>query len=138
MNTERTDITGELDGAGLRVIVWDDVCRACNGIKRVVERYAVAKGYRFLPLREWLQLNPGASPDGMYVVTGEGRVLFGVDAALHVAGLVWWLRPVEWQGRIGWIHGLLARFYRWFAAHRRAFGCVKCGGGSPSCSLPRQ
>ncbi|MCB9852171.1 MAG: DUF393 domain-containing protein [Phycisphaerales bacterium] len=134
MCTEITDKTG-LEAAGRSIIVWDDACSACNAMKQRVASYATARGYVFCPMRVWLDAHPEASAAGMYVVTPAGRRLFGVDAALHVATLVWWLRPLNWLSRLPLMHSFMAAGYRWFAAHRHAFGCKACEGGRSSCRL---
>ena len=135
MSTEITDKTGLDAAVGRSIIVWDDECSACNAMKRRVESYATARGYVFCPMRIWLEAHPEASAGGMYVLTPAGRQLFAVDAALHVATLVWWLRPLHWISRLPIMHTLMAAGYRWFAAHRHAFGCKACEGGQSSCRL---
>lgn len=133
--TEITDTAGLEAATGRPIVIWDDACTACNRMKRWVAPRVVGRGYAFCPLRVWLAAHPEASGEGMYVVTADGARLFAVDAALHVAGLVWWLRPLKWLSRLPLMHRVMAAGYRWFAAHRHAFGCEACEGGHSPCNI---
>ena len=123
--------------AGRSIVVWDDECDACNRMKRIVENRVRAKQYTFCPLRVWLETHPDASTAGMHLITPDGRALFGIDAALHVAGLVWWLRPLKWASRLPLMYGVFGAAYRWFANNRYRFGCSN-DDGRTSCRLNTQ
>ena len=134
MNTEITDKTStEARGGERSVIVWDDTCAVCNRLKRIVEGRATRAGYTFRSMRAWLEVHPDASPEGMHVITPEGRRRFAADAALHVAALNPWLRPFCMLARLPILRLLTAAGYRWLAAHRHMFGCKSCEGGVLTC-----
>jgi predicted DCC family thiol-disulfide oxidoreductase YuxK len=129
-----TDNATHDNTAGRSIVVWDDECDVCNRMKRVVESRVRASRYTFCPLRVWREAHPDASTEGMHLITPDGRALFGVDAALHVAGLVWWLRPLKWSSRLPLMHRVFGAAYRWFASHRYQFGCSNDGSQS-SCNV---
>src|SRR5262249_18594048 len=56
--------------------------------------------------------------DEVLLLTADGRLKGGVDAYLHVAGEVWWGKPLAWVGNLPWVKAGLEAAYRVVARNR--------------------
>ena len=65
--------------------------------------------------------DPASRFDSMIVVTADGRRLRTAAAVVHLAGKIWWARPVCWIARWPWGMGLVAWFYKRIAENRYCF-----------------
>ncbi len=110
-------------------MLYDGRCGFCSAGMRRISGLLRELGYATAPLQApWVVERIGArlalDPQELMLLTPDGRIIGGVDAYLHIAGEVWWGKPVAWMGRIGWVHGLLASSYRWIADHRQRISAV--------------
>jgi len=117
-------------------ILFDGECALCDAGAQWVRRRDRLRRFEFLPYqspdaaRRFPGLDPRALAAEMHVVTSDGRVLRGVDAAARVfRGLPGW----AWLGRLlgsralGWA----ARpAYAWVAQRRR-----ELPGGAAGCRI---
>ncbi len=107
-------------------ILYDAECRMCRDMMRRFEKTFTSRGFVFAPLQP--ELKPGERPAEMRVRTPDGRNFGGADAALHLAGFVWWGRPLCWFAQLPGAKKLLHRIYREIASRR------SCDNGA--CLLP--
>jgi hypothetical protein len=61
----------------------------------------------------------------MRVVMADGTHNGGADAAVALARVIWWARPLVWLAKIPGMMGLMRRAYHWIAA-RRNCGAESC------------
>jgi predicted DCC family thiol-disulfide oxidoreductase YuxK len=117
-------------------LFYDAECRFCTATARRTERLIGPRGFAILPLqtpwvRERLGLRDGEPLREMIVLTRDGRRFGGADAALHLAGRIWWCVPLTWLAVIPGVRPLLRRLYAWIAARR------SCAGGACTLHFPR-
>ena len=131
MNTEITDTSV---GKPISWVAYDAECSFCTALAGYLEAILRRNGFGLVPLQEpWLADRLGRTPgeiiDEMKLLTNDGRVFGGADAAVELGRSVWILRPVVWITAMpgGW--HFLKWSYRWIARHR------KCGNGF--CRIPR-
>ncbi|HKP04903.1 MAG TPA: DCC1-like thiol-disulfide oxidoreductase family protein [Chthoniobacterales bacterium] len=104
-------------------IFFDEDCSFCRDLVLRFEPVYAKRGFHFEPLqREWvrdrLNLTAAQALEEMRVLTADGCVFGGADAVVFLARQLWWATPFAWLARVGFIHALLDRSYRWVAAHR--------------------
>ena len=114
-------------------VFYDAECGFCttwaNRLRTVLARRHIGLApLQDEAVRPRLGLPPGTPLTEMKVLTPDGRILGGIDAALYVLHFIWWAFPLSVLGRIPPLHRLLDRFYRRFAARRH------CPGGR--CRIP--
>jgi len=116
VNTEISDIIG-----------FDEDCGVCSRLAVRLRPRLESRGFRLVPLQgadsaRILGPAAGAPLTEMRVLTSDGTRLGGADAVLYVAartpGTVTVARILALPG----FRRLFATAYRWFAAHRHAFG----------------
>jgi len=104
-------------------IFYDADCPMCREMMRRFEKTFTSRGFAFAPLQ--LQLKPGERPTKMRVRTANGQEFGGADAVLHLAGSVWWGRPLRWFAQLPGGKKILCRIYREIAS-RRSCDHVAC------------
>jgi predicted DCC family thiol-disulfide oxidoreductase YuxK len=72
-----------------------------------------------------LGLTPGELMREMRVVMADGTHSGGADAAVALARLFWWWRPLVWLAKVPGVMPLLRRAYHWIAAKRNC-GAESC------------
>ena len=107
-------------------ILCDAECPMCRDMMKRFEKRFTSRGFAFAPLQ--LELKPGERPTEMRVRAADGREFGGANAALFLAGFVWWGRPLCWFAKLPGAKKLLHRIYREIAARR------SCDNGA--CLLP--
>jgi predicted DCC family thiol-disulfide oxidoreductase YuxK len=116
-------------------ILYDADCRSCTRAATALSHMFNRRGFLFLPLQTpWVSrhfgLTTGAPAAEMHVLTTAGDDYGGADAVIFLAGKVWWTWPLFVLGRLPRVHDVIARAYRWVAAHR---GCnhLSCKSSRP-------
>lgn len=104
-------------------IFYDATCGLCNETYRRFGEITKRRGFRWIPVqneqaRELLGLEEGQVPDELKLLTTKGRMLGGVDAALHIARSIWWAWPAWLLSHIPGVPYILHRIYRRIAANR--------------------
>jgi DNA-binding transcriptional regulator GbsR (MarR family)/predicted DCC family thiol-disulfide oxidoreductase YuxK len=125
VNTEITD--GTVDMA-LQWVAFDAECVFCMALARRLEPALRRRGFALVPLQTpWVKDRlgqiPGESVDEMKLLTTNGGVVGGADAAVELGRAVWILRPLVWMSGVPGGRWFLQWAYRWIARHRR------CGDG---------
>src|SRR5256885_3346801 len=124
MISELTEITERAEVVPFRGwIFFDEDCRFCRDLALRFEHLFGKPGFYFEPLqREWVQerfrLTPEQALEEMRVLTADRQVFGSADAVIFLARQLWWAAPFASIARVPAIHALLARGYRWIAAHR--------------------
>ena len=131
VNTEITVGTGDL---AVQWIAYDAECGFCAALARRLEPALRRSGFALVPLQTfWVKDRlgqiPGEAVDEMKLLTMNGGVFGGADAAVELGSAVWILRPLVWISVVPGGRWFLRRAYRWIARHRR------CGDGI--CRVPR-
>ena len=131
MNTEITDDTVDM---ALQWVAFDAECGFCRALARRLGPVLRRRGFALVPLQTpWVKDRlgqiPGESVDEMKLLTTNGGVFGGADAAVELGRGVWILRPLVWVSVVPGGRWFLRRAYRWIARHRR------CGDGI--CRVPR-
>jgi predicted DCC family thiol-disulfide oxidoreductase YuxK len=102
-------------------ILYDGQCAFCTNSAHRIERALRNRGWKIAPLQDESvkqRIRIAQTPNELAVISSEGRTLWGVDGLLHLAGQVWWARPIAWLGKIGWMRRLMRRGYAFVAARR--------------------
>lgn len=81
------------------------------------------RGFRWIPVqdaraRDLLGLEEGEVPSELKLLTTKGRMLGGVDAALHIARSIWWAWPAWLLSHIPGVPSVLHAIYRRIARNR--------------------
>lgn len=109
------------------VVLYDGVCDLCDTGMNWLRARDTRGRLEFLTIddpdveRRWPRLDPAELARALHVVTPEGRVYVGVDAAPVIFGA---LPGYEVLGRIANNHALralLRPLYAWLAARRHIF-----------------
>ncbi len=108
-------------------VCYDGDCASCTRLARRHARSLGAGGFELKTLQDpavsdALHLSPGAPLTEMRVLTPDGRVLGGADAVLHLAGAIWWLRPLRGAAHLPGGMALARCTYRVIARHRHLRG----------------
>ena len=114
-------------------VFYDGACSRCTGLAHRFSRVLGARDFSVAPLqaawvRARLGLLPGEPLTEMKVLTHEGRVLGGAEAAVYLARKIWWASPLWVTAHLPLGMSLLRRAYAWAAANRT------CLNGA--CALP--
>ena len=109
------------------LILYDADCPMCRAMMHRFEKTFTTRGFTFAPLQ--LELKPGERPTEMRVRTSNGPEFGGADAALYLAGFVWWGRPLRWFAKLPGGKNIMGRIYREIASRR------SCDNGA--CLLPK-
>ena len=105
-------------------VLYDGECPLCQSAVRRFQNILIRNGFHPDTLQAaWVSPRLGLPRDEllreMLVLTREGTVFGGADAIIHLAGYVWWAKPLAWLGRLPLFRLLLAALYRRVAEHRR-------------------
>ena len=108
-------------------IFYDAECGICRTATRVLRLLLGSNALVVEPLqtnlaRRLFNLEFGARPSEMKAITADRTKLGGIDSLLYLAGLVWWLKPLAWAGRVKGTYNLMKTAYHWLAANRYCFG----------------
>lgn len=129
------------DGKGRHARGWlfyDGECGFCVRIARWVAPILARRGIGLAPLqdprvRALLGLTPAELMREMRVVMADGTHSGGADAAVALARVIWWGRPLVWVARIPGVMNLLRSAYEWIAA-RRHCAAAQCAARHTSIS----
>lgn len=124
MNTEIPDNSVSRTPASGWVL-YDGDCRLCCDLALRIRPVLEPRGFVLAPLQTgWAlhRLNLSRAPVEMAVLTDDGRTLGGADAVLHLAGYIWWARPLRWISLVPGMTALLLAGYQWIARHRHCYG----------------
>ena len=123
MNTEST--------AALRrgsTLVYDGHCSFCRRwVGRIARRdrsgtfELVARQTEGLTKR-FPKLTEGDFNTGMRLITLDGTIHIGADAAYQIARCLRYWRRIAWLYHVPGIHWLTRAAYAWIAAHRQSLG----------------
>jgi predicted DCC family thiol-disulfide oxidoreductase YuxK len=107
-------------------VFYDGECGFCRASLRRFSAPFKRAGFEFVPYQE---NTPGTHPFApeefereMKLKRGDGRWFGGADAWLEMCAQVFWLRPLNWIGRLPGIHQCLHWGYRRIAANRHCLG----------------
>ena len=117
-------------------VFYDGRCSMCARTVGRVRRTLIRRGFLLAPLqRGWVQERLGLGPeellDEMRVLTADGEILGGAEAAIYLARHIWWGRPLATLARVPGALSVLRRLYRFIARRRRRFGGVCPHPSSP-------
>lgn len=115
-------------------LFYDGECGFCTRIARWVGPILARHEIGLAPLQDprvgaLLGLAPAELMREMRVVMDDGSHSGGADAAVALAAVIWWARPLVWLARIPGAMKLLRRIYRSIAARRH---CAATHCESPS------
>ena len=132
LSSEMTDAKGRQASRGW--IFFDRDCSVCISLARRFRPIFEKRGFGLAALQDprvaaLLCLPPDKVLLEMRVVTTDGQVFGGSDAALFLARQVYWMWPLYAAAKLPGVPRILGAGYRWFADHRR---CV-----SGRCSISR-
>ena len=127
-------------------VLFDGDCGLCQWTVRQLRRLDRHRRLEFLPLQRAasVEARPDLAAisrryaliDELHVVTPDGRVAAGGDAALHILDVLpggWLLRP--WA-RLGVVRTAVGIVYRAVADRRHRIGrLVLRGAGAPACAI---
>lgn len=104
-------------------IFYDATCGLCSETYRRFGEMTERRGFRWIPVqdaraRELLGLEEGEVPSEVKLLTTKGRMLGGVDAAVHVAKSIWWAWPIWLVSHLPGISPLFRAIYRRIARNR--------------------
>ena len=97
---------------------FDGTCPMCCRSVRMVAPILAKRGVGVMPFEN------GADEPEMRLTWHDGRAFGGADAAIFLAGQIWWACPLFAFAQLPGVHGLASAFYRRIAARRH------CGGGA--------
>jgi predicted DCC family thiol-disulfide oxidoreductase YuxK len=114
------------DGKGRHARGWlffDANCAFCTRFARWLLPVLAKRGLGVAPLQDprvgvLLGLTPAELLREMRFLLSDGTQYGGADAAIAIAGEIWWTRPLVWLSKAPHMMDLLRRLYRWIAAHR--------------------
>lgn len=112
------------DKTGRGRLFYDGTCSFCCRSIRSVAPILHRRGVTTVPFED------GAAEPEMRLVWHDGRAYGGADAAVFLAGRIWWSWPLFALAHLPGVRALLAAAYRRIAASR------PCAGGR--CELPRR
>lgn len=115
------------DGKGRHARGWlffDAQCGFCTRLARWLAPILERRGLAVAPLQDarvavLLGLSPEELLREMRFLLPDGSHCGGADAAVALAGEIWWARLVVWVSKIPQAMKLLRAGYRWIAARRR-------------------
>lgn len=97
-------------------LYYDGDCGFCLATMSWIEKPLWKRGFGTAPLK------PDEPRDEMVLRLPDGRRFGGADAAVYLAGRVWYATPL-WL--LAWIPGVkwvMRKGYRWIAARRHCIG----------------
>jgi predicted DCC family thiol-disulfide oxidoreductase YuxK len=115
------------DGKGRHARGWlffDAQCGFCTRIARGLTPILQRRGLGVAPLQDvrvgtLLGISQADLLREMRVLLSDGRQYGGADAAIALAGEIWWARPVVWLAKLPGMTKLLGSTYRRIAERRR-------------------
>jgi predicted DCC family thiol-disulfide oxidoreductase YuxK len=115
------------DGKGRHARGWlffDAQCGFCTRIARWLTPILQRRGLGVAQLQDprvaaLLGLPPTELLREMRLLLGDRPGYGGADAAIALAGEIWWARPVVWLAKLPGMTKLLRSTYRWIAGRRR-------------------
>jgi predicted DCC family thiol-disulfide oxidoreductase YuxK len=121
------------DGKGRHARGWlffDAQCGFCTRIARRLAPILQRRGLGVAPLQDvrvgaLLGISQADLLREMRVLLSDGRQYGGADAALALAGEIWWGRPLLWLAKVPGITPSLRNAYRWIAG-RRSCSAERC------------
>jgi acetyl esterase len=119
-------------------LFYDGECGFCVRIARWVAPILARREIGLAPLQDprvgaLLGLAPAELMREMRVVIADGTHSGGADAAVALARVIWWWRPLVWFARIPGVMNLLRAAYEWIAA-RRQCAAAQCAARHSSIS----
>lgn len=136
MNSVHTETTERHEAqAPAAWVLYDADCPRCTATARRFRATLRKCGFLAAPLQSlWvpavLNLSSAELLTQMRVLTREGQVLGGADAAIHLAQHIWWTWPLYALAQLPGMRRVFHAAYRWVAAHRT---CT-----AAACSVPAQ
>ena len=127
LTSEYTDAKGRHARGWL---FFDAQCGFCLRIARWVAPILARRGIGLAPLQDprvgaLLGLPPAELMREMRVLMADGTHSGGADAAVALARVIWWGRPLVWLAKLPGAMNLLRRLYGWIAAKRNC-GAASC------------
>ena len=127
------------DGKGRHARGWlffDADCKFCTKIARWLAPIMERRGMALAPLQdrrvaELLGLSHDDLMKEMQFLMSDGRRYGGADAAVELAGQIWWAAPLVWFSKIPGMMDLLRKGYRWVAVNRKC-AAAQCPAGQNS------
>jgi predicted DCC family thiol-disulfide oxidoreductase YuxK len=125
-----------MDGKGTHARGWlffDAQCGFCSRIARWLAPILRRRGLALAPLQdprvsELLGIARDELLREMRFLLSDGTQYGGADAAVALAGEIWWARPLVWLAKLPGMMKLLRSGYRWIAA-RRSCAAENCPAG---------
>jgi predicted DCC family thiol-disulfide oxidoreductase YuxK len=125
---------------GEYVVLYDGQCRFCTGQMQNLLRLARPGAVRAVDfqapgaLDHFPSLSHDACMQAMHLVTPDGRIYRGFEAAVQAVATRRWLLPLAYGYYLPGIRWLCDGIYAWIAAHRyRLLGRTACPEGT--CAL---
>ncbi|MBI3292395.1 MAG: DUF393 domain-containing protein [Elusimicrobia bacterium] len=125
------------------VLLYDEACRLCIGVRRLLAWMDRNRRVTFLPLQDPQAARLAGPMDSQrfwnafHLAQPGGRVLTGAAAIPAVIRLLPGGAPLAWLlEHLPGLPWLTARAYQWVAAHRMMFGCRNCDGTPTGYSHP--
>jgi len=114
-------------------VFYDRNCRLCRRAVWLTGCLLGRANVNFVPLqKDWVRKLFGLTQENlleeMKLLTAERSKLGGADAVLHLAGRVFWLKPIVIILKLRWFRGWVYKIYSWVARRRY---CLEGG-----CALP--
>jgi predicted DCC family thiol-disulfide oxidoreductase YuxK len=108
-------------------VCYDAECSFCSRLAARAEHLLTSRGFHLAPLqagwvRDRLGWKEGEPLTGMKLITADGRVIGGADAAIRLAGLIWWAWPLFAFSRLPGAKAALRAIYRQVAKNRYCLG----------------
>jgi predicted DCC family thiol-disulfide oxidoreductase YuxK len=118
-----SDATDSSDERFRGWLLYDRDCGFCSRWARALEPTLLACGFHVAALQDaWVAATLGLSRDellrALRLWTPEGGSLLGVDAIVHLARFIFWLKPLAWLARLPVVMRLLRGLYQAIASRR--------------------
>lgn len=110
------------------LLLYDGSCALCRrGSERAVRWAAPGRLARRSfrepgVLEQFPQISAAACEQAMQLVTDDGRVFSGAEAAFRILATRWWLKPALWMYLLPGVRQLADAAYRWVAQNRHRLG----------------
>ena len=117
-------------------LFYDADCGFCTRIAHWLAPIVERRGLALAPLQDprvapLLGLRPEELLFEIKYLDSDARQYGGADAAVTVAGEIWWARPIVWLAKFPWVMARMRSAYRRIAA-RRHCAAVSCSANPAS------
>lgn len=112
-------------------LFFDTDCAFCTKVVRALAPALQERGFALAPLQDprvgpLLGLSPPELLREMRLLLSGGQQFGGADAAVALAGEIWWARPLVWLAAIPGMMPVLRSAYRWIAVRRHCAAATSC------------